>query len=270
METLNRTRTLAPRLIGAALVAATLSAPLAAHATKPNRTYTTSNYDYERCKKSDKENQIVGGIIGAIAGGVLGSEVAGRGDGTEGAIIGAIAGATAGAAIGDDSRNCRKETGRAYRNNTTTYRNDATYRTVGHAGHRHTQSRPYSNGYTRTTTYRSSPRTYSNSGYSRSYTTTRPYSGSRSYGYDRGYDRGNYRQDRRKLERLDYRLKDLRRERKHLKNKLEYGYDPYLKNQLVEVNYKIDRVKDKRRRIRKRLRRAEAHYHGSNVCYEWH
>jgi len=71
----------AKTLTAVTLAAVTLTVPTLAHAGKT----TPNNYRYEDCKRSDGENQIVGGLIGALAGGVL--------------------------AIGDERRKCRTEAG---------------------------------------------------------------------------------------------------------------------------------------------------------------
>jgi len=112
--TLNRKLTLA------AITLATLATPALVHA----QNYQTAGSVYNDCKRSDKNNQLLGGLLGAVAGGVIGSQISGRGERTEGSVIGAVIGTAAGAGIGDDNRNCttevRRISGQSYSANTVT------------------------------------------------------------------------------------------------------------------------------------------------------
>lgn len=68
--------------------------------------YNSGLTAHEKCKQSEDNRQILGGLAGAVAGGVFGSQVSGNGARTEGSAIGAVIGGLAGAGIADKSIDC--------------------------------------------------------------------------------------------------------------------------------------------------------------------
>ncbi len=99
-------RTHLTRTFAAALLAsATFSVPALAN----SQAYHNGNALYDDCKRSDTNNQVIGGLLGAVAGGVIGSQIAGRGDRKEGTVIGGVLGSVAGVGIGNDQRHCTQE-----------------------------------------------------------------------------------------------------------------------------------------------------------------
>lgn len=68
--------------------------------------YNSGLNAHEKCKQSEDNRQILGGLAGAVAGGVFGSQVSGNGARTEGSAIGAVLGGLAGAGIADKSIDC--------------------------------------------------------------------------------------------------------------------------------------------------------------------
>lgn len=261
MKTLYRTPTLAAAL----LAAVTLSAPLTAQA----QSYGNATYSYEDCKKRDADNKITGGIIGAIAGGVIGSQVAGNGARTEGSVLGAAIGAAAGAGIGGEKRDCKdiyRRTGTTHYSGST-YAAPTTYGTTTYSGssYRTVPARTYG-----TTTYGGGSTTYGGgySTYGSGYTTTR-HSGYHRPAYNHG-GYGGYDP----LARVDRRIDRLRREGRRLRDQARYDHSPWLRRQIRENDRALERAKDRRREIKRNHRRADRraarHYHGSNVCYEYH
>jgi len=222
----------AKTLAAVTLAAVTLTAPAIAHANN----YSNSNYRYEDCKRVDSENQLVGGLIGAVAGGVLGSQVASRGTRTEGSALGAVLGAGIGAAIGDDKRKCRTESGRivSYDRAPQTYNS-------GYSG-RNVYTSPRIQTVHHTTDYQN-----------RSY-------GNRDYGQSRGYEYNDagYSYDR--LNRINRKIERLRSERRELKNRRSYRYDPYVDRRLYEISCDLDELKKRKKRIKKQARRTKRHY----------
>jgi len=101
MKRTNLTRNLTTALIASVA----FSVPALASA----QTYQNANTLYDDCKRSDSNNQVLGGVLGAVAGGLIGSRVAGRGDRNEGALIGGVLGSVAGVGIGNDQRHCTTE-----------------------------------------------------------------------------------------------------------------------------------------------------------------
>ena len=225
MANLNAKKTLA----AVALAAATFATPALAHAGN----YSTTSY-HDDCR-TNTQDQAVAGAIGAVIGGVLGSQVSGNGARTEGSVLGAVLGGAAGAAIADGNNDCDK------------IRKRSTYRT--------TSNRSYDRGYTTSRQVYTRPSvttvnygTYGNSrGYNR---------GAR--GYDRGYDRGRY--DR--IDRINRRMDNLRRERAELKRKQSYyGYSRRIDRRLYDISCELDELKKRKRRVKKvELRRANRGY----------
>lgn len=233
MAKLNAKTTLA----AVALAAATIATPAISHAGN----YSTTAF--EDCR-TNTEDQVVAGAIGAVLGGVLGSQVSGNGARTEGSVLGAVLGGAAGAAIADGNNDCDK------------IRKRSTYNTT---------SRGYDRGYTTNRTVYTSPRV--TTVHHRDYGNRRGYNrGTR--GYDRGYDRGGY--DR--VDRINRRMDYLRSERAELKREQSYyGYSRRIDRRLNQIAYELDDLKKRKRRVKKvERRRAERHYHGSNVCYSGH
>lgn len=231
MAKLNAKTTLA----AVALAAATFATPVLAHAGE----YRTTSYN-DDCR-TNTEEQVVAGALGAVLGGVLGSQVSGNGARTEGSVLGAVLGGAAGAAIADGNNDCDKIRQRRGYN--------TSYQTV--------PSRTYNSGYNRNRTVYTSPRvqtvrhtTYGNRGY--------------------GYNDGGYRYD--PLGQIDRRIETLRRERSELKRRRDrsHRYEPWIDRRLDEISWKLDDLKRQRKRVKKEARRAERHYHGSNVCYSNH
>jgi uncharacterized protein YcfJ len=224
MTTFNRNRTLA----ALALATATFTAPAIAHAGN----YNNAGYQYNECKKKDKDNQLVGGLLGAVAGGVIGSQVAGRGERTELSVLGAVIGGAAGAGIADDNRNCRKEVQR------TTY---------GYGS-----QKTYNRGY-------QPARTYGNTYRHRGYQTVRH---SSHPVYNRGYSRGyqtefgtfyNSWEVRQRIEQL----KD---EDRPLKYRQKYEYSPWIDRRRAELKYEIKALKKIEDRLEKDERRGYRSY----------
>ena len=240
MATLNAKKTLAAVVIAAA----TFTAPALAHAGN----YSTTSYN-DDCRNNTEE-QVIAGAIGAVLGGVIGSQTAGNGARTEGSVLGAVLGGAAGAAIADGNNDCDK------------IRKNATYRTTSNRGYDRGYNRApvvttvgHNRGY-RTTTSNRGYRTTTNRGYNR---------GTR--GYDRGYDQGGY--DR--VDRINRRIDYLRAERAELKREQRYGYSRRIDRRLNQIAYELDDLKKRKRLVKKvERRRAERHYHGSNVCYSGH
>lgn len=234
MANLNAKKTLA----AVVLAAATFTAPAIAHAGN----YSTTSYN-DDCR-TNTEEQVIAGAIGAVLGGVIGSQTAGNGARTEGSVLGAVLGGAAGAAIADGNNDCDK------------IRDNRVYRT--------TSSRGYDRGYN-TRTVRTSPRI--TTVHHRDYGSNRGYNRGQR-GYDRGYDRGGY--DR--VDRINRRMDFLRSERAQLKRDQKYyGYSRRTDRRLNQIAYELDELKQRKRRVKKvERRRAERHYHGSNVCYSGH
>lgn len=220
-------------LAAVVLAAATFTAPAIAHAGN----YSTTSYN-DDCR-TNTEEQVIAGAIGAVLGGVIGSQTAGNGARTEGSVLGAVLGGAAGAAIADGNNDCDK------------IRNSRTYRTTDR-------------GYNRNTVY-TSPRI--TTVHHRDYGSNRGYNRGQR-GYDRGYDRGGY--DR--VDRINRRIDYLRSERAQLKRDQKYyGYSRRIDRRLDQISYELDDLKKRKRRVKKvERRRAERHYHGSNICYSRH
>ena len=216
---------------------------------------SAQSYDYNDCKRSDKDAQVVGGLVGGLIGAVAGHEIAGRGDTTEGAVVGAIAGAAAGAAIGDDRRNCSEE---VYGVRDADLRREAGYRDAAIYDARHP-----GRGY-----HRHDRRDYR-----------------RDYRRDHGYR--NHYEVRAQIERL-------KNEDRRLKRRAKYRWEPWIERRRDEIRWEVKRLKriedrledryDRRRdrwedrrdyredRYYRRDRRdyGARHYHGSTVCYADH
>jgi len=231
-------------LAAVALAAATFATPL-----------TASAADYRKCK--DTNNGVAGGVIGGSVGAAIGEQIAGRGDRTEGAVLGAIIGGIAGAAIGDGVNDCEKDKRFNDRRRVTTHyptQTRNTHRGYQNVGHNSNRNR--------------------NQGYNQR---------SRTYSYDRGYGHNNYGQGRRgnRLFQIERQIDDLRRERAYLKEERRRSryFRPGLERRLDKIAYRLGELKRERKRIKKRKdRRSDyrqvrrGHYHGSsrNLCYNDH
>lgn len=223
------TNTVKNALAVVTLAAAALALPTAASAG-----------DYRK-NCADTENAILGGVVGGSLGTVIGEEIAGRGDKTEGAVLGAIIGGIAGAAIGDGANDCEKydQRRKIYTNHNRGYRTAPVVQKVHHRG-------------------------------------------GRGYGYNhRSAD---------PLWQVDREIEALRRERKHLKRERQYsrGYRPGIERRLDRIAWRLDELKRERKRIKRftnqygnsygyrdgyhRKTTRRGHYHGNsrNLCYSDH
>ncbi len=276
----NRNRTLSAVL----LAAASFTLPTIANA----QSYNGQSYAYTDCRRSDKKNQLAGGLLGAAAGAIIGSQVSGNGARTEGSAIGAVLGGAAGVGIGGDMRNCGKETsrysntGQVYSSSGTSHGSNSGYQsstystqtyprqtypshtvhttpTYSTTGYHTTTSQPYTTVYTSPTQthYGHSERSYQ--------TVSSPrYSGTSHYG---GPVSG---QSFGRLERISQRISVLREERERINRRRYAHYDHHADQRLREIGQEIRRLKDRKRRIVKRNRKSSTHYHGNQACYSTH
>jgi uncharacterized protein YcfJ len=231
----------------------------------------TSNSAYENCKRSDTENQILGGVIGAISGGVLGSQVAGNGARTEGSALGAVVGAVAGSQIAN--KDCRSANHhRVGYPVTESY--PAARTTVYQPAPVYTQSQPV---------YRSSP-VVQTRGYNTVYTsprveTVRTVSHNNYGGYGHSGSYGVQRRGYNEIADINRQIEDLRYRRDKLvaRNRYEQSYS--LDRRIDRIGHKISDLKKRKRYLKKRNKRGydddykprrSGHYHGSNICYTSH
>lgn len=240
MAKLNAKKTLA----AVTLAAVTLTSPAIAHANNSS----ISNYTYEDCKRADGENQLVGGLIGAVTGGVLGSQLAGNGARTEGSAIGALLGAGLGVAIGDDKRKCGTPNRRTAVNTAQTYNSGNTGYATSNRGN--SSRTVYTSPQVLTVSNRSN---FGNRGFSNQGFSNQGYQTSRGSGYN------DLRQELRKIE---TRIDRLTYEGADLKKRLKYSYDPYAKQRLDEICYKLIKLEKQKKRIKREARRSVRNYHG--------
>lgn len=240
MKTISRNKSLA----AAVLAAVTFGTPALAQANN----YQPRNLAYEDCQQDDHDNRVIGGIIGAVAGGVAGSQVAGRGARTEGSVLGAAIGAVAGSEIGADRRDCRDESGRAYR--TSHSYSGSTYGAP---------ARTVTTYPSRTsTTYYGGNRGYTDTGSRRGYTTTSYPRTSYGYGHRDQYHRSSYKSQRRRakqrVETINCDLDELRTKKRRLKDRLKYAQNPYrVERKLDKVVWQIQQLKDEKKRLKRRF-----------------
>ena len=123
-----------------------------------------SNSRNVNSRRSNNNDQVIGGVVGALAGGLIGSEVAGRNARTEGAVIGALVGGFAGASLADNNRRSSYNGGRYNRS----YSNNRSY------------------GYNRSYGTRYNQNRYSNNSYNRGYSRSRGFNSRRRSGFSRG------------------------------------------------------------------------------------
>ena len=222
MAKLNKTRTIAAALLGTAV----LGAPITSYA----QDFRTNSRNFTECKIDDRNNQVVGGLIGAVAGGVFGSQVSGNGARTEGSIIGAALGAAAGATIADSRRNCKTEVG--FTN--TTSRNLGTTRVAG----------------TRFVTTRLNDRSFNN----RNRVQVRTI----SYGHNNRLVTQKLNKIEREIYAADVKIEKLMHEEKLLKKKLRYARNTrQIKYRLLEIDDKIDYLKDLKRDLQRDARKLK-------------
>lgn len=232
MTNFNRNKTLA----ALALATATFAAPAIASA----QSYNNAGYQYNECKKKDKDNQLVGGLLGAVAGGVIGSQVAGRGERTELSVLGAVIGGAAGVGIADDNRNCRKEVQR------TTSRTYGTQSTYG-------SNRSYNRGYTQPS------RTYGSTQRRQGYTTV----GHRKHrGYNKSYNRGYQTEFGTFYNSWEVRqrIEQLKAEDRPLKARQKYERSRWIDRRRAELTYEIKSLKKIEDRLEKNERRGYRSY----------
>lgn len=104
----------------------------------------------------------------------------------------------------------------------------------------------------------------------------------RNYGYNTGHNGNGYN----RLNRIDRRIDNLRRERAQLKDEQRYsrGYRPGIQNRLDRIKWELKSLKDQRRNVKnrrnyrndyqrpRRVTNRRGHYHGgsTSVCYSDH
>ncbi|WP_371397501.1 glycine zipper 2TM domain-containing protein [Fretibacter rubidus] len=224
------THTFAALTVSAVAGLAAMAVPMTAQAQSYH-----AGESYNACKSADKDNQVIGGLIGAVVGGVVGSQVSGNGARTEGSVLGAALGAAAGAGIGDDKRNCRRETG-VVRPRTVTYDRGyvpaPTYRTG-----------EYTTGSVVTVRHPHGTRGHNTRTYDRGY----------YGGHDRIYDRGYDRRDNR-LDRIDFRISETRRELDRLRRDARYNGSRYTDRRIEQVGRELRDLKNRRKQIKKGYR----------------
>lgn len=233
MAKLNKTRTIAAALLGTAV----LGAPITSFA----QDFRTNSRTFTECKVDDRNNQVVGGLIGAVAGGVFGSQVAGNGARTEGSILGAALGAAAGAGIADDRRNCSTEAGFVQ-----TGFNGSTSRTFG-------TTRVANN---RTVTTGFNDRGFNNRGFNNRNIRTQTVSVGFS---NRRIEQRLYKIDR-EIYAADAKIDTLVHEERLLKKKLRYTRNTrQIKYRLLEIDNKIDYLKDVKRDLKREARKLKSY-----------
>ena len=211
------------------------------------------NTAYENCKRSDTENQVLGGVIGAVAGGVLGSQVAGNGARSEGSALGAVIGAVAGSQIANKDCKSRTVYNRDFRSTssvygTPVYKSRPVVSTVGHHGHGHAYGK------------RKKDRGYGYNGYRNN-----------SYGY------GGYNQKAA----LDREIRETRLLLKDLRQRNRYERSRRLDRRIDRVGHRLRELKNQRKYVRDNrgynsnrgytsYQRGGSHYHGSDICYSYH
>jgi len=260
------------------LAAATIGLPATALAGPA----TSSDYRYEKCKRQDTENQIIGGVVGAIAGGAAGSELASNGTRNEGAAIGALLGAAAGVAIAD--KDCKEEAGyrHSYSGNTSYYpynsNSGTVYRTHGsHSGHNtyygsrnsspyygSRSSSPYygsrsSSPYYRSGTYSSGHRGY----HPVTRTPGRAYGNphtSRQWGFNPNSHVCHENETRR--QHIEWQIKELRREREYLKDRRKYyRYDQNIERRIWEIGQELEQLKYELKYVKDDYRYRDRYYY---------
>lgn len=257
MLNLKKTKTLS----AVALAVAAIATPSVAAA---NNYHSTA---YENCKRSDTENQVLGGVLGAVAGGVFGSQVAGNGARTEGSALGAVIGAVAGSQIVD--KDCKK---RAYYNGND-YRPAKTYRSSG-----------YNSGYTTRPVVTTSHHPIVTTTHRPVVTTVHHPVRQPSYHGSRGYNQGYGYSNRRSQ--LDREIRETRNRLKDLKRQARYDNSYRLERRINRVGDRLRQLKNERKYVGKDRgyntgytreysrgysnSRSGGHYHGSNICYSDH
>ena len=183
------------------------------------------NTAYENCKRSDTENQVLGGVLGAVAGGVFGSQVAGNGARSEGSALGAVIGAVAGSQIANKDCKSRTVYNRDFRSTspvygTPVYKSRPVTTTVHHRGH---QPVYRNNGYHNNRGYGKTvykDRRWGNGRINQRATLDREIRETRLLLNDLR-QRNRYERSRRldrRIDRVGHRLRELKNQRKYVKN----------------------------------------------------
>lgn len=262
----------------------------------------SSNASYENCKRSDTDNQILGGVIGAVTGGVFGSQVAGNGARSEGSALGAVIGAVAGSQIAN--KDCRSRSGYPAASPQGKVYQGSGYQSSGYQGSGHhgtvhqgssyqtapvyssapapvyTQTAPvYSPApapvYTQTAPVYTSSAPVTTGGYTTVYTSPRvqpvqrvSHNSYSSHGdsYNRGYGR---------LNEIERQLAELRGQRDSLVARSRYEHSHRLDRRIERIGYKIADLKKQKRALKKRNKRGShqgynsgsRHYSGAKTYY---
>ena len=207
------------RLVALTLAAATLVAPFTANAQFSSRS-----------NNNNAGAQVAGGLIGGSIGAILGEEVAGRRNRTEGAVLGAIIGGVAGAAIGDGIADDNSRSNRGFTNNR------------GFTSNRgFTNNRGFNNrGVSTQVVIR-------NNGFGNSRIN------SQRFGYGQQLSANTFH----KIDKIDYRLETLKYEQDDIYAALKYDgrNRRYLKKRLIDIECEIDELKDRRRFLKRSLRK---------------
>ena len=295
MLNLKNTKTLS----AVALAVAVIGAPTLAHAGN----YSSSAY--EDCKRSDTENQVLGGVLGAVAGGVFGSQVAGSGARTEGSVLGAVLGGAAGSQIANKDCRTRSYRSEGYRTTAPVYSSGG-YSSGGYSSGGYTNSAPvYSSTSVTsapvysTTTVATAP-VYSSGGYTTSapvynsgrtvYTSPRvvnahhpisqPSYGHNHKSYKRG--KGHYKNQGYggydQVSAINREIQQLRDKRDELQYRNRYERSYRLDRRIERIGQRIGDLKRERKYAKNNrgystgydAPRSGGHYHGSNICYTTH
>jgi len=231
MLKLTKTNTLS----AVALAMAVIATPSLAAANSYSNGYHGSAY--EACKRSDTENQVLGGVIGAVTGGVLGSQVAGNGARSEGSALGAVIGAVAGSQIAN--KDCKSR--RGY---------------VSESYHAPTQlGYPTRAPIVQAPVYSSSRTVYTSPRVSTvHYPVSRPnYRGhSQNYGYSRGNQVASIQRE----------INDLRRKRDNLERRNRYEQSYRLDRRIERIGHRIGELKRQKRFAKKNRGYNSRHYGG--------
>ena len=204
-------------LAAVTLAAASLATPLSAHAQ-----------DFRSC--GDTGNSVLGAVVGGTAGAAIGDGIAGRGESTELGILGAVIGGIAGAAIGDSVSDCENFN----RSNTQGFQTNNPV-------------------YTQPTTVYSNPRTVYTSPRivtpAPVYRTQSPvYRTNTSYSNNRGFNQTQNRlfQIDREIDRLCDEINYLKVQRRRSR-----GHRSGLKSRIKQLEYRVDDLRRERKDIKK-------------------
>ena len=220
-------------LAAVTLAAASLATPLSAQAQdfRNGQNFRNNNID---C--SDTSNTVLGGLAGGVAGAAIGDGIAGRGQSTEIGILGAVIGGIAGAAIGDSASGCENfdRSNVGFTQQAPVYSQQAPV---------YTQQAPV---YTQpTTVYSNPPRTVYTS--PRIVTPAPVYNTTTSYSSNRGFNQGQNRlfQIDREIDRLCHEIDYLKAQRRRSR------HSSGLKSQIKQLEYRVDDLRRERKQIQK-------------------